>query len=124
QRIDGPHLVEGPSKNICGMGKGYFPFRLGEVVFLQYRLLEFLPVAGDAACLIDDHAAHDLVRLDEEKGEVGEDIIDLRPSAGDLDIHLFLVYTVAVTPSFGRNYGFKMRISVTLVTGQVDETAL
>ena len=47
-------------------------------------------------------------------------IINIRTPAGDFDIHLLVVYTIAVAATLGRNDRFKMRFAITLISYKVD----
>ena len=49
-----------------------------------------------------------------------EQIVDVRTPAGDFDIHLLVVYTIAVAAALGRNDRFKMRFAITLIGYKVD----
>ena len=49
-----------------------------------------------------------------------EQIVDVGTPASDFDIHLLVVYTIAVAAALGRNDRFKMRFAVALIGYKVD----
>src|SRR5690554_4919111 len=57
--------------------------------------------------------------LDEKKGQMGKNIINLRTSTGNLNIHLLGIYPITIPSTFKGNDGLKMGVFVSFVTGKV-----
>ena len=49
-----------------------------------------------------------------------EQIVDVGTPTGDFNIHLLVVYTIAVAAALGRNDRFEVRFAIALISYEVD----
>src|SRR5690606_21878426 len=107
------------AQDIGHMYQGHFPFLLGKVLLLC-GVLQAVPIPNGPVRILYQSVPAYFFSFYKKKGKVGKDIVNIRSSPGNLDIHLLLIDPVTVPTSFWGNYGLKLGIAISLIGGKVD----
>src|SRR5690606_40705870 len=102
---------------ICCMRIGNFSFLLSKFLFGYNRFFTLFPISSRVTCFVYNNTFAYFVRFNKTKGELGEYIVNFRPTTSAFYIHLLAIYSITISPALWRNYWFKMRISIAFITG-------
>ena len=113
--IDRRYFCKRPAQYVGGVCKGNFAFGQCQRFFLQNGFFQFLPIARNIFFVAHQNAVFDFVRFNKHKGQMCQHVVNIRTSAGNFNVHLFVVDAVAIASSFWRNNGREMRLRIPFV---------
>ena len=117
------NFLKGTSQYLTYMNQRQFTFGLGEF-FLLGEEFYFFPIATDLVAFLIQDTMRYLVRLYKKESQVREYVIDVGTPTSNLDIHLFIIDTIAISTTLGRDNRVKMRLTIPLIRNHIDKSAL